>query len=690
MKPSRNDVCPCGSNRKFKKCCIEKFQFNVTRGPAVQAVAPAQAEQNEVVSLYGAGRYVEMETLVRLLLDRHPHSGWAWRAWGVALRAVGKDNLTALQKSAELAPDNAESHNLLSLALHMHGRTDEAITCVQKALLINPHYAEALVNRGSYFIRLGRLEDAEIDLLQAIKLQPGLPEAHLNLGSVYFARRQLMHAEASLRKSLQLKSDNSGAYVNLGAILKDVNRIDEALACLETALRMDPNNAEAYNNLGITLGFIGRRTEGEAAFRKAIRLNQDYADAYSNLLHSLNYHADDAIAEIAETAEQYNQRFCKSHEAQWPAHANRTEPGRRLRIGYVSPDFRNHAVAFFMEPILAAHDAQQVEVYCFAQVNVEDDYTRKFRHLAHHWFSTVGLSDNAVAQLIVDQQIDILVDLAGHTCGNRLQVFARKPAPIQLSYLGYPGTTGVGAIDFRLTDIYTSPPADDAHYSETLLRLAHSLWCYTPTIGMPEPSELPALTNGRVTFGSMNNFNKIDEPTLALWARMLRRIPSARLMMVTVPEGEARDRLIEQFLKLGVTADQLEFHGCFSQTDFHRKFLEIDVSLDPLNVNGATTTCESLWMGVPVISLIGKRYLTRAGFSILSTAGIAEFAAHSVDHYIEIAAGLANDIPTLAQTRAHLRSRLSQSPLTDVATFTRSIERVYQQVWCDWRTLKTK
>jgi len=360
--------------------------------------------------------------------------------------------------------------------------------------------------------------------------------------------------------------------------------------------------------------------------------------------------------------------------------------GRRLRVGYVSPDFRRHAAAYFSEPILANHDRGQVEIYCYADVKREDDYTRRFRRMAEHWHSVVGLSDDAMAQLIREHEIDILVDLAGHTAGNRMLVFARRPAPIQVTYLGYPGTTGLTAMDYRITDCHTDPERiAEARYVERLVRLPDSMWCYRPPADMPEITPLPAPSRGYLTYGSFNSFNKVDPTTLELWAALLREQPNARLMLLTIPEGDVRQRLLRSFGEHGVDAERLTFHGRLPAVEFDRKILEADIALDPITVNGGTTTCESLWMGVPVISLTGTRFLSRAGLSILRTIGMADLAAATTGDYLRIAAHFAGNLPLLAKIRSGLRARMAASPLTDEVRFTRNLESAYRQMWADWR-----
>jgi len=325
------------------------------------------------------------------------------------------------------------------------------------------------------------------------------------------------------------------------------------------------------------------------------------------------------------------------------------------------------------------------QIYCYAEVKREDDTTGRFRRMADHWYSTVGLSDAAMAQLIREHQIDILVDLAGHSADNRLRVFARKPAPIQVTYLGYPATTGLTAMDYRITDRHTDPEGiAEARYVERLIRLPDSLWCYRPAPDMPEVTPLPALSCGYLTFGSFNNINKIDRPTLELWAALLREQPDARLMMLTVPEGDVRQRLLHDFADLGIDLERLDLYGRMPLNEFRRKILEADIALDPVTVNGGTTTCESLWLGVPVISLTGTRFLSRAGLSLLSTVGMADFAVATKEDYLRIAAYLANNLPLLAEIRNGLRAHIAASPLTDEAGFTRNLETLYREIWVTW------
>jgi predicted O-linked N-acetylglucosamine transferase (SPINDLY family) len=531
---------------------------------------------------------------------------------------------------------------------------------------------------------MGRLSEAEISYRQAVSLEPEFAEACGNLGDLLDDQGRGSEAEACYRRALALKPDLHEAHLNLGFILAKRNQLADAIASYKKALELQPNYPEAHNNLGLALNALGRHAEAEASFHRALALKPDFVEAWSNLLFVLNYDPDRSAEKIYEAHREYDARFGLPLRGRWPVHGNSRELGRRLKVGYVSPDFRRHAVSSFLEPLLARHDKAVVQVYAYAEVKREDEVSARLKGYVDEWVPTVGLSDEALAERIGADGIDILVDLAGHTAGNRLGVFARKPAPIQVTWLGYPGSSGLTAMDYRLTDSCADPQGSEAYYTETLLRLPDSLWCYRLQKDMPEVTALPAQQNGYVTFGSFNNFNKINNRCIELWARLLRAVPSARLLMVTIPEGEPRQRLAEQFVALGVSAERLEFQGRFSGGEFYRMIQRADIALDPVTVNGATTTCECLMLGVPVLTLVGERFLQRAGLSILSAAGYSEFAAATPQGYIDIATQLAGDIPRLAEIRARMRAQVAASPLVDEVGFARKVEAAYREMFGRW------
>ena len=606
---------------------------------------------------------------------------------GNALRAQGRldEAAKSLRRALSLKPGWADAYSNLGAVLQEQGKLDEAVEYLHAALSIRPDFADAHSNMGNVLCLQGKLDDAVDHYRKALSLNPDWALAHSNLGIALKDQGKLDEAFEHYHKALMLKPDFAEAHSHLGVALKEQGRLDEAIECFHRSLSLKPDWADTYGNLGAALQDQGKLEEAAEHYRKALSIKPNFSNWHSNLLFALNFQSGLSKEDVFRASQEYEARIGIPLRPGWRVHSNDKKTNRRLRVGYVSPDFRRHAVAIFAEPILAHHDKSQVEIFCYAEVMREDEVTVCFRQLADHWYSTVGLSDDAVAEMIRDHRIDILVDLAGHTANNRLPVFARKPAPVQITYLGYPGTTGLSAMDYRITDRHADPVGvADAFYTERLLRLPDSLCCYRPRADMPASSPLPALARGYLTFGSFNNFNKIDQPTLDLWAELLRALPTARLMMLTVPEGEARQQMLRRFGDLGIDAQRLELHGKLSAAEFHRKFLEVDLSLDPVTVSGGTTTCESLWMGVPVMALVGERFITRVSNSFLNTAGLADFAAVSREDYIRIATHLADNLPLLAEIRAGLRDHLGTTPLIDEVGFTRNLENLYREIWEKW------
>ncbi len=604
---------------------------------------------------------------------------------GLVMQKQGKldEAIASHRKALSFKPDFAEAHNNLGVALGGQGK-QEAIASYRKALSLKPDFAEAHNNLGIALKAQGDLNEAMACFHQALSLNPDFADAHYNLGNALRDQGKLGEAIASHRKALSLKPDFADAHYNLANALRDQGRLGDAVASYREALSFKPDFAEAHNNLGVALGDQGKLDEALASYRKALALAPDYAGAYSNLLFAMQFNPMATPAELIAEHRRFAARFEAPLRAQWQRHRNTPEPGRRLKVGYVSPDFRRHAVAYFIEPVLENHDKDQVDVFCYYSHAQRDEFTDRIAGHADHWLDCRRMTDQQLAERIRADGIDILIDLAGHTAHNRILTFARKPAPIQIIYLGYRGTSGLAAMDYRLTDACVDPEGSAAPYTEKLLRLPDSQWCHRPGNDMPGIVALPAQQNGHLTLGSFNSFNKIDRPSIELWAQLLRAIPESRLLMVTVPEGESRRELVEQFAALGVRAERLEFRGKLATSEFYRMLQQVDLTLDPVCVTGAMTTCESLWLGVPVLSLAGTRSMARAGLSILSAAGMHAFAAATAEEYVRIALDLAENLPRLADLRAGLRAQLARSPLVDGAKFTRNLEKIYREVWTQW------
>ena len=639
-------------------------------------------------ALRAAGQLDAAIAACRQALALLPHHAQAHSNLGVALKAQGQLDaaIAAYRQALALNPHYAEAHSNLGNALKDQGQLDAAIAAYRQALALNPNYAEAYGNLGVALQAQGQFAAAIAAHRQALALKPNYPEAHSNLGLALQAQGQLAAALAAFRQALALQPNFPEAHNHLGNALRAEGQLDAAIAEFRQALALQPNFPEAYSNLGTALQNTGQLDAALAAFRQAVALAPDDAGIHSNFILALHYHPACDAQTIAAEHRHWNLRHAAPLKKFIQPHTNDRNPERRLRIGYVSPDFRGHAVAPMVLPLLAAHDHGPWEIFCYAQVERPDAMTEKFRAVADHWRSTVGLSDERMAGLIRQDQIDILVDLAGHTAGNRLLVFARKPAPVQVNRQGYPNTTGLTAIDYRMTDAHADPPGlSDTLHSEQLLRLPRTNWIYQPPENCPALVPLPA--GLPVTFGCFNNLAKVTEPMLKVWARILAAAPGSRLLLkaLGLASPDVRQRVLALFQGEGIAPERVELLG-WSQSEAEHLALyqRVAIGLDPFPYHGTTTTCEALWMGVPVITWAGQTHVARVGVSLLTNLGLPELIAENAAEYVRIAAALAGDLPRLSALRATLRQRMAQSPLLDAPRFAREIEAAYRQMWRTW------
>jgi predicted O-linked N-acetylglucosamine transferase (SPINDLY family) len=486
-----------------------------------------------------------------------------------------------------------------------------------------------------------------------------------------------------------MRPDSAPILYNRGKALQALNRYEEAIASYARVIALDPASDDARNFLGLCLCAQGRLAEAEQAFRDAIAIHPDHRGTRGNLLYTLNF--DEALSPQALFDEHaaWGRRLASAF-AGAPRFANVADPDRRLRVGYVSGDFRNHSVAFFFEALLEAHAPEEVETFLYANDPESDATTARLKARADHFVSIFAMPDEAAAARIRADGIDLLVDLSGYTSGNRIVLFARRGAPVQVAWLGYPNTTGLPAIDYRLTCSVADPPGEaDARHSERLVRIDPAFLCYRAPAEASPVSPLPARATGHITFGSFNNNAKLSPGTLALWARVLREEPQARLVLKCIQfrdEG-TRARARTFLAAAGIPAERIELLPPLPGTSAHlAQYSRIDIALDPLAYNGTATTCEALWMGVPVVSLRGQRHAARVGASILTAIGLERLIAGSDDEYVAIARGLARDRDALAALRAGLRERVRASPLCDGAAFARRVEAAYRGMWRAWCT----
>ncbi|HEY1922668.1 MAG TPA: tetratricopeptide repeat protein [Tepidisphaeraceae bacterium] len=529
----------------------------------------------------------------------------------------------------------------------------------------------------------GRLIEAENVYREVLAQEPNHADALHLLGVVVGQMGRLDESVELIRRAIVMLPNNAAYYGSLGNALQDQRQLDDAIGAFRNAIRLRPDFAEAYNNLGNVLRDTRQLDEAIASFREAIRLRPDKAAAHSNLLAALYYDPRQDAGTILDEHRRWDELHAEPLRKAIQPHANDRDPGRRLRVGYVSADFCRHPVGLFMVPLLKHHDRRNVEVFCYSDVRTGDEITAKLRESAHVWRDIAGMADAPLAQGIRTDQIDILVDLSLHSAGNRLLVFARKPAPVQVTWLGYAGTTGLTSMDYRLTDPILDPPGTDQFYSEKSVRLPHTFWCYEPMDQTLQVGTLPAIENGYVTFGSFNNFAKVTSGAIELWARILAGIARSHLM-IHCPPGEARARTISRFVRAGVGAGRVEFVDRKPLRDYLLQFNRVDIALDPFPCGGGTSTCDALWMGVPTVTLRGHTAVGRGSASILSNVGLANWIADTPEQYMSIATERAGDLAHLAELRTGLRKKIERSPLMDAARFAFDMEAAYRGKWENW------
>jgi predicted O-linked N-acetylglucosamine transferase (SPINDLY family)/ADP-heptose:LPS heptosyltransferase len=568
------------------------------------------------------------------------------------------------------------------------GRDAEADAMLKSILDEDPGHAAALRRVAYLRHRRGESAAAAQLLARSLEREPDNADAYCNLGLVLAALGQSTEAEASYRRALALKPASVDTHNNLGVLLEQLGRYAEAEASYRRASDAAPGQAHPVNNLGVLLKECGRLDEAIAAHRHAVALAPGLAAAHSNLLYTLNYDEAMSPQAVFDAHIAWGRAQGARFATEGARFLNAPDATRRLRVGCVSSDFRHHSVAFFFEALLAAHDKGAVEIFLYSNDARADAVTQRLNALADHVVPIHGLADDIAAARIREHGIDILVDLAGHTAGGRVMLFARKPAPVQVSWLGYPATTGLKSVDYRLTDAVADPPGEsDRLYTERPVRLAHGFLCYRPPADAGAVAPLPARSAGHVTFGSFNNLAKLSPRTIALWAQILGEVPSARLLLKATQfkDADTRERCRAAFVAAGVTAERIDIVPPVRETAEHLALYgRVDIALDPLVYNGATTTCEALWMGIPVVTLRGDRHAARVGASILTAVGLETLIAPTPDDYRAIAARLAGEIDALAEVRAGLRERMRASPLCDAPGFAREVEAAFRAMWRDW------
>jgi predicted O-linked N-acetylglucosamine transferase (SPINDLY family) len=579
---------------------------------------------------------------------------------------------------------HAETWHLLGVVALQRGRAEEAVECLRRAVSLQADSAEFFSNLGEAYRALHRMTEAEQSYRQALAIDPAFVPAQNNLGVLLDAQGRVEEAAECFQRTLELRPEDPLLHNNLGHLLVKQGKLAEGLSQIDEALRIKSDYFEAHLNRGMVLYEQARIDEAAASYRQAMTLQPDSADAHSRLLFISNYDPAIPARELFIEHKRWDEQYTKRIARQW-FYDNDRDPNRPLRVGYVSPDFRLSPLARFIEPILTHHDPKAVETYCYSDVVTPDQVTSRSQSLARQWRATSHLNDDQLAQQIHSDRIDILVDLAGHGARNRLLVFARKPAPVQVSYLGYPNTTGLKAIDHRLTDAVADPPNEPSFWTEDLVRLSGSMSCFQPPVDVPDVSPLPARRVGRLTFGSLHNLARLNPKVLDLWCRVLQAVPRARMLIGRhTLSGDTKNyferQLIDRQIGHRVRLQQIELVG-----ESHlATYQHIDISLDTFPWSGHTTACESLWMGVPMLTLSGDRHAGRLVASTLTSLGLTDWIARTPDEFVNLAVRMSQDFIRLSELRSRLRGRMQQSPLCDGPRFVQGLEAAYRRMWRSW------
>jgi protein O-GlcNAc transferase len=590
--------------------------------------------------------------------------------------------IAAFERAIALNKNHFDAHNNLGAVYVETRQFDRAIHALQRAASIRPDSADVHYNLAKSYRPIGRLDSAIASYRRAIELKGDYFQAHSNLGALFLSRSQAAQAIECFGRALAIAPNSIEALNNLAAALRWTRKVDEAEDILRRAIALDPRRVAPHNNLGNVLCDQGQIDEALAELRRALELNPTDPEAWDSLLLSMHFQYGSCASDIVQAHARWEELCAKPLYRFHRPHDNDRSPDRPLRIGYISPDFLTNPVGRFLVPVFEGHNRDQFQIFCYSDMLVADATTDRLRQSADHWRHSAAMSDADLAETIRADGIDILVDVTLHAAKNRLQTFARKPAPVQISYLAYNSTSGLSTMDWRMTDIYFDPPNKPSFGIEQVLRLK-TYWCYRPPEPCASVGPLPMDRAGNITFGSLNSVNKITPPVVETWARILASVEHSRLIM-SCPSIRAQNRVRDTFAGHGVGADRIEFLGHMSIEKYMASYNRIDLMLDPFPYNGGTTTCDSLWMGVPVVNLAGEFSVGRGGFSLLSNIGLTDFIAYSLEEYVKLSVALGHDAQRLGAVRSTLRERMKNSPLMDEAGFARSLESLYRQSWQAW------
>ncbi len=590
----------------------------------------------------------------------------------------------------DLLADDATQAEVLSFlgVLELEsGRSADAVPLLERGVALSPESAAKLANLGLAYGQSGALKEAADALERALRIQPDLPEASLNLGLVRLDLGEHAAAIALLTRVVERKPGFlpatralAKAYARYGEGAAKGGDETSAIASFEQSIALDPSVGRVHRSLGVAWLRVSNLAQGLSCLEHALGLDPTLADAESKYVFHSAFSPEVGADELLRRARAYSDHHLRSLHGQQRPHPHDRSPERPLRVGYVSADFREHTLRLFVHQVLRHHDRRSFEIHCYSSVKAPDAWTDRLRELADGWHDVATLTDAELAAKIRSDRVDLLIDLSMYMDGHRRRTFAENPAPVQVAWFAYPGTTGAEGMGYRITDPLLDPPDATLPYSERSLWLPHSFWCYDPASEQPAVNELPALATGRVTFGCLNNFLKVNRAVLELWGRVLAAVPDSELLLLA-PSTWAQEFALNELAKQGIDPKRVRFEGLKWRADYLELYHRIDVALDCFPYNGHTTSFDAFWMGVPVVTLLGKTIVGRAGLCQAHHLDLRELVAETPDEYLHIAVGLARDLPRLRALRGELRARLVRSPLMDGPAFTRGLEQAYREAW---------
>ncbi len=682
--------------------------------------AASAADLDRLAHLHATGQQSQAAALAIELTTRLPKHHLAWKVLGAIHQEAGRTQEArhCLETALKLAPEDAAVNNSLGVICLSQGRLDRAAALFTQALTLQPTLPSAWGNLGIALHAQGDLRGAEARFRQALALHPDSPEnlanlgailqaqhrnaeartcferalaiaphlagIHCNLGLMCIETRRWEQAESSLRKAIELQPQLYQAHDGLGMLLREMKQLTAAEASCRRALAIAPQDPSSLTHLGSVLSDAGRRTEAAACLRQAVELKPDDAALFSSYLFCLTQDEDVDLDDLFREHLAFGSRFEALAQRHRQAHTNHKDPDRKLRVGFVSGDLYHHAVAYFVDPVWTALDRDQIEIWVYHACGEQDFVTQHLRTLSHAWHQVESMNDDALAAQIRHDAIDVLFDLSGHTTHNRLPMFCRKPAPIQVTSLGYPNTTGLRAMDYMLCDRFSAPHGLFEHrYVEKLARIP-SAGTFIQNLDAPPVNELPMLKNGHVTFSSFNRISKLGDRVVATWARLMHRVPGSRMLIGNVSDEQVQRRLIERFERQGIAADRLDLRPAMPMNDYLRLHHEVDLMLDTWPYTGGTTTNHALWMGVPVLTMIGASRSQCQGASSMGKMGLADWVSSGPDDFVERGARLVGDADALAALRAGMRERWRRSPYRQPAVVARGMELAVRQMWRRW------